>query len=1356
MKDAITQPLIGRIMYHISSQPSSKKRARQWEENNEATSLDETSIFRRGFIFLSEEDEQQRQEYSLIVPYQSLRIASHAASSGKLVQISQYSLLRYRNDWGEVLFSSGGVKNLKERTSAMEQREEDGRLVIEVFIDGISLATSSWNADEEEKEEEIQSPVLTLETLAQNEYQQLTKGKKKKSQDKQPIHVTGVVDAISPILVNDLQQEPFSIMELYQSPMTEEERTRTAVVIIRGEKALTVHPAIHPGQTITLLSVVHRKWKVPDEFRKRASNEKQCNQTSLFERLCYRVPGRVILVTEASKIKWNDGTSLKPNLSLPSTVESLTSIRGVVKSVHYHCVESRSGKADRILHFVTIKPLTVPSETGSESTSNELKLACIYLPKYAIPPTVSLGLQAESIIRAINIHFISPPIGVEAKCPFKHQVSNDYLCYVACLRSTISIERCAGESNRRNRSSNIWFVPSRNKPFLLVPDRRISDICADTCHSKSSAQLLAEDRLRCELQSNPRLAHDISSKAWSTLLGYHYHIVDDYGQPVANCEHMRCNCPTRKTKIMPVENESTSGRKTIRDPYSEFFDHSLCDSHDDWIECGSSSSSFSYFNHLLQSKSETTPIVIDTENLRNACTQHFIQRIGSLCRRSNQSKAVELQAGWTNSFCFGGLKFLQVLNDYLMQSDKDPMTWCEKDSIHVYTGGQIENTTDASLLHNDACVIPVCEIKSREEDDCRSGIKSAQTDDRSLFRWVHIDSINLSCVCVGPCTKKKLTSVHTVYHHVFLPSACSESVSGNTFVFLVDNLVFIGSVYIIAKSILPNTIIHRCKSEPKLEKSDTTGNDVQMMESPDSKLGIGCCLEQVASHQLEIGVPSIIIGRLMRHRFKFRKVKSAQKAGEVETKLEKCYEGWSVTLSHINHSREHAFDSTSTLQNIEVTISIPFSCATVDSNGSNSAISLDALKCGLRELFRSRNATNSGARISSDQETMCLAWWRASGCCQTLPILSGGLDSPPVYVEIPFSARSFAKLGYQQFRCHFSALKAYHVVQSHVHSTPIPKDKSKFLPGMLNRHLHRTTPSVPSPLNYIKPGCGISTVSLADLHWDICNAIRNEDSSFLKPSLLRRIHDVRIVGISFCRARVECQQCFQALVEKCGNAELTESIRTEGLPNLLCPSGCLQSQASVKWECSAIVDDGTGQAKLYAEREAALLLLSNDLDVATVERGAWYCEEGVFFQPSLPPTSSLAQSIKTASANARKHIPSSKQKCNLGEELASTYSLLPDNAKAEYLLQQHCRHWSHRHGQRRLDLFCRCKPLSVDLSLNGTEINVAKAMVAHVGLEFGMTATTTLPPLKLTLEDACVCSEERAEDKLIGWELLKA
>eukprot|EP00986_Skeletonema_menzelii_P008333 scaffold3470_cov149-Skeletonema_menzelii.AAC.13 len=1360
MKEASSQPLFGRIVYSVMRSQPGKKRARPWDDENGTTWLDSNSIFRRGFIFIAEE---QGQEYSLVVPYQSLRIASHAASTGQLVRISQYCLLQYRDGWGEVLFSSDIVKDKKEKkrkASAVKQRGEDGSLVIEVFVDGLHLAAPPRN-DDDDNDEEIQSTVLTLEMLAQIEYQQLlTKGKRKKSQGKQPINVTGIVDAISPILVNDPQQDPFAIMELYQPPSKEaEDSTRTAVVIIRGERALSMHPAIHPGHVITLLGVLHRKWKVPDDFRKRAIDEKQSNEASLFERLCYCVPGRVILVTEASTIKWNDGTILKPNLSLPSTVESLTSLRGIVKSVHYHCEENEHGKVNRVLHFVTIKPLTVSKENGPETASNDLNLARIYLPKYATPPNVSIGLQAESIIRAVNIHFIQTPLGTEKKCPINHQVSNDYLSYVACLRSTISIERCAGECSHRNRSSNIWYVPSW-KPFLLVPDRRISDICADRFHTRSSAQLLAEDRLRCELRSN-HCAHSFSSEALPALLRYHYQIVDDYDQ--SDGEFVRCNCPNRKKNTMHTEN-GQSHRQTIRDPYAEFFDHSQSDSHGDWtIECGSCSSSFSCFNRHCQSTSETMPIIIGTEDLRNACTHYFTKEIGSLSHRSTQANAAELQAGWTTSLRIGGLKLLQVLNDYFMHSDKDPISRCASDSIDIYTGGQIaytkQNVSASIFIHNDESAIPVFIVKKEEGDIGKNGINSTQSNElNSLFRWVHIDSMNLSCVCLGPCTKRKMTSVHAAYQNVFLPSAFPESVSvGHTFLFLVDNSVFIGSVYIVAKSIvLPTIVRQNWKSKPD-PGGCHTGDDI----ATDSKLGIAACLEQTATSR-KIGDPSIIIGQLVRHRFKFRKVKSTQKAGQVETQLEKCYEGWSVTLCHIDHSREEsASDTASTLQTIEVTISIPF----CNSNCvSDSAVSLDELKSGLRELFQSQNMTNCGARITSDQETMCLAWWRASSCHQTLPILPcgsdlSGEDSHSVHVEIPLSARTFAKLGYQRFRCHFSELQAYHVIETRVHSIPSPMgdrciSAHKILPGTLNRGLRRTMPvSAPSPLKYLASGGGISTVSLADLHWDVCKAIRDEDSSYLKPSLLRRIHDVKIMGISFCRARVECQQCFQTLVEKRGDPELITGKRAEG-STLLCPSGCSHFHAAVKWECSVIADDGTGQAKLYAEREAALLLLGTDLNVATVEKGAWYCKEGVFFQPSLPPSSSLAQSIRTAAAKARKHVSSSKKNYKANEELSATYSLLSDNAKAEYLLQQHCRHWSQHYGQRRLDLFCRCKPLSEELSLNGTEVNVAKAMIAQVGLEFGMTATSTLPPLKLTLEDACVCSEEK-EDKLIGWEMLK-
>jgi len=214
---------------------------------------------------------------------------------------------------------------------------------------------------------------------------------------------------------------------------------------------------------------------------------------------------------------------------------------------------------------------------------------------------------------------------------------------------------------------------------------------------------------------------------------------------------------------------------------------------------------------------------------------------------------------------------------------------------------------------------------------------------------------------------------------------------------------------------------------------------------------------------------------------------------------------------------------------------------------------------------------------------------------------------------------------------------------------------------------------------------------------------------------------------------------------------------------LFCPSGCSRSHGAVKWECSALIDDGTGQARLYADRESALLLLGDNLNVEAIEKGAWELDEGVFFQPALPASSHLMQCITDASIKTRSctinndNIGERKKDRSCNGDPPSIFSLLPATAKAEYLLQQHCRHWYQHHHHRNMDLFCRCKPLSEDVtSVNQTEIQVAKAWIAKVGVDFGATATASLPPLSLILEDACLAAEESYDDNIAGWGILRS
>jgi len=213
-----------------------------------------------------------------------------------------------------------------------------------------------------------------------------------------------------------------------------------------------------------------------------------------------------------------------------------------------------------------------------------------------------------------------------------------------------------------------------------------------------------------------------------------------------------------------------------------------------------------------------------------------------------------------------------------------------------------------------------------------------------------------------------------------------------------------------------------------------------------------------------------------------------------------------------------------------------------------------------------------------------------------------------------------------------------------------------------------------------------------------------------------------------------------------------DSFVTQDSSHLFCPSGCSTSFASVKWECSAIIDDGSGQAKLYAEREAALLLLGNGLLVNDIETGAMESPSGILFQATLPISANLMQSIKTATStvkNSEKHTIPNKD-CRL------MHDFLPPNAKAEYLLQYHCRQWHQRYFHQHMDILCRCKPLSADVTaVNQSEIPVAHAWISKVGIDFGSALTFTLPPLKLTLEEVCMGGEGIEYDIWQGWDTLK-
>ena len=191
---------------------------------------------------------------------------------------------------------------------------------------------------------------------------------------------------------------------------------------------------------------------------------------------------------------------------------------------------------------------------------------------------------------------------------------------------------------------------------------------------------------------------------------------------------------------------------------------------------------------------------------------------------------------------------------------------------------------------------------------------------------------------------------------------------------------------------------------------------------------------------------------------------------------------------------------------------------------------------------------------------------------------------------------------------------------------------------------------------------------------------------------------------------------------------------------LRCPNHCQVDQyGAVKWECSGTLDDGTGQARLFSERDSSLCLLGLSTEtIELIEHGAWLNEGGIVFSKTMPPKAYLRHAIGTARYLAETDKRSFHWKKGPLKD-KDVMAFLTPTARAEYLLQRHCRSLA---PVRELDYFVRCKPLSDSVT-----------HVKHTAIEIfpGNDMTTyTLPPLKLQLVDCCVgtrCSAAGEEEE---------
>jgi hypothetical protein len=197
----------------------------------------------------------------------------------------------------------------------------------------------------------------------------------------------------------------------------------------------------------------------------------------------------------------------------------------------------------------------------------------------------------------------------------------------------------------------------------------------------------------------------------------------------------------------------------------------------------------------------------------------------------------------------------------------------------------------------------------------------------------------------------------------------------------------------------------------------------------------------------------------------------------------------------------------------------------------------------------------------------------------------------------------------------------------------------------------------------------------------------------------------------------------------------TQRKRSQLSTPLRCPENCsVEHHASIKWECSGTLDDGTGQAKLYADRDAVLALLGMDTaTVEAIEAGAWLDENGIVFSKTMPPKPHIREAVVTAKAMACNEAHGRRgQRLQDGDAL----KFLTPLTRAEYLMQHFCR--TSKHATRALNYYVRCKPLSDKTSfLSHTKVEIAAPGARGTALTRDV-ATFSLPPLKLNLVDCRV------------------
>ncbi|EJK64887.1 hypothetical protein THAOC_14326, partial [Thalassiosira oceanica] len=501
-------------------------------------------------------------------------------------------------------------------------------------------------------------------------------------------------------------------------------------------------------------------------------------------------------------------------------------------------------------------------------------------------------------------------------------------------------------------------------------------------------------------------------------------------------------------------------------------------------------------------------------------------------------------SGWTASATYRGAELGRALDGRgsggtASASTSTAASGSSAEGTDIYTFGEVSGG-GSCVVGDGRCRMPLC---------VSDGVDSPANDRDFDEAWVRLDAVSVSCLCVGSSRMKSVNgngggSLDFLAReplHAFLSGRDDAGNDGHSFVFRVEGLIFAASVHMVPKAVLT------ASTPSPMKQMREVGDNI-----PREPLSIQECLEQSPADGV-LDNSGRIGGQLVRKRFQFRKRTSDA--------------GLEMTLCHATEPSAMGFlGSASALQSIEVKTSVPLCEA---SGGRN------ALEAALAAIHGC--GSSGGGILSEQQMTMAIAWFVLAERPNTAPLTTSGLDQPSlspahqlvVCVKLPLTCRSLSNHGYQRFFCHVSDLNASYIQgRETARSTQrkIKCSRSLFIPGMLiDRNLWTSPTIIPkqssdcrkpssepadkvaevreiSPLPIIENETGVPSFTLSQIHWEICAVLREGCSSHLRPSLVRRVRKAKILGITFCRAHIECASCFRVL-----NTPWSESARMAAL-----------------------------------------------------------------------------------------------------------------------------------------------------------------------------------------------------------------